>query len=77
MGPSLEDDDEVKLGLIERIQRTHQLVHERFEGKDPLWFAKAFSNRAALNWASMKRMAGEMATAVKADLGLQESEEPK
>lgn len=73
-GP-INEELEPELSVLERMQRTHQLVSERLEGKDPLWFAKAFAHRASLNWASMKHMAGEVATAIKADLGLQESDD--
>ena len=72
---SHHEDTEPQLSALERMQRTQQLVSERLEGKDPLWFAKAFKHRAALNWASMKRMAGDMVSAVATDLGLQESDD--
>lgn len=65
--------------VVERLQELHAEVLERLDGQDPLWFAKAFSTRAALNWDSMKGMAGQVVESVKADLGLQteKSEEPK
>lgn len=68
-------DDAQQLGLFERLQRRHAELSERVEGKDPLWFAKAFANRASLNWASMKRVAGEIAAQAKADLGMAKPDE--
>lgn len=71
------EDDGVELSFFEKVQRTHKDISERLEGKDPLWFAKAFSHRASLNWASMKRTAAEVVTAVKSDLGLYEGDDTK
>eukprot|EP00775_Hariotina_reticulata_P011122 gene11122-11276_t len=59
-----------RLSLMERLQETREQLQERLEGKDPLWFAKAFANRAELNLQSMRRMAGQLAAAARADLGL-------
>lgn len=69
------DNTATELSTVARIKRTHQLVSERLEGKDPLWFAKAFNHRASLNVASMRRMVGELASAVASDLGLQEGDD--
>lgn len=64
--------------LVQRLQELHAEVSERLEGQDPLWFGKAFATRAALNWDSMKSMAGQVLESMKADLGLQQKpEEPK
>lgn len=55
--------------LVQRLTELHAEASERLDGVDPLWFGKAFVARAALNWDSMKGMAGQMLDAVKADLG--------
>lgn len=59
--------------VFERVRELHAEASERMEGKDPLWFGKAFAARAALNWESMKSMAGEVLESAKADLGLPSS----
>lgn len=64
--------------VLQRLQELHAEASERLEGQDPLWFGKAFAARAAMNWESMKNMAGQVLESAKADLGLQtKSEEPK
>jgi hypothetical protein len=59
--------------VFERFRELHADASERLDGKDPLWFGKAFAARAALNWESMKNMAGEVLESAKADLGLSSS----
>jgi hypothetical protein len=59
--------------VFERFRELHAEASERLDGKDPLWFGKAFAARAALNWDSMKNMAGEVLESAKADLGLSSS----
>jgi hypothetical protein len=57
------------------LQELHAELSERLDGQDPLWFGKAFAARAALNWDSMKSMAGQVLESAKADLGLQPKSE--
>jgi hypothetical protein len=59
----------------QRLQELHAEMSERLDGQDPLWFGKAFAARAALNWDSMKKMAGQVVESAKADLGLQPKSE--
>ncbi|WIA29555.1 hypothetical protein OEZ86_012049 [Tetradesmus obliquus] len=61
-------------GLLQRVQRRRAEINEKLEGQDPLWFAKAFAHRASLNWASMRRLAGDIAAQAKADLGFERDE---
>jgi hypothetical protein len=79
-GPAVQGPQyEGRPGLLLRLQELHAEVSERLEGQDPLWFGKAFAARAAINWDSMKGMAGQMLESAKADLGFSttKSEEPK
>lgn len=65
--------------VLQRLQDLHAEASERLaEQGGPMWFGRAFANRAALNWESMCNMAGQVLESAKADLGFpSKPEEPK